>query len=1015
MKRSWLARRLLPALVAGALVLGVGPDARADDTADEAELQFQIGVEKYRGNDFRAALEHFLASNRLAPNRNVMLNIAKSYEQLNQYAEAYRYYTLILDSETDPGMRDRVAEYVQRITPKVAVLQIVTEPSGAIIYLNRKDLGARGNAPRNLGLNAGKYRIIAELPGYEPASTGLIDAQIGTITPISLKLQKVLGSVRFEGIEGVAVRTDSENGPVACTIPCEAKLPPGKQTLFLTKEGYQTLEQPVDVAGKETITVRPKMIALTGSVLVTSDVKEAIVSIDGKAVGVAPTLVTLPVGAHRVSIAQTGYVPVERDIVVRHDVQDRVALSLSEQSNELLNATTVTASRSLERVEDAPGSVTVITRQQILDMNARTLREVLNVFVPGMDVVPTYFRFGDRVNEGIYSRGLLSDFSSQVLILHNGQAKYNETTFSSAFTAIEFTLDNVERVEVSRSPIPLYGGSAITVINIVTREQYLNGVEANASMVTGDRDGPLQGGIRGKNFSATFGRDIGRWHLGGSVQFYDDNGQYHDKAAIRGGTADLQAANTLTTADPAGGPSTVSFLEAGRRSLRDGTKNGANATVNIRSKDQKYSAELAFKKVDKDAFFSSLLPSQSNDLYTYRSHVVLGALKYRPIDEVEFTVGGMQTKWTNIVNFGGVPFGGDESNYHAFVDGAYRKSLDLIKGRQNILAGVRFEGEGQYDASLLTWTDQSNWSRDRNDAKTFAPNDDRQVLGVYAEDNWKILDNLSLLFGGRFDFYNGFGTKVAGGRLRSAVFNPRIAATYSPAKVLLLKALYASAARPPSIYERTGVNLPPLAGSRATGNERIDTVEVSAAFKLDRFKFQATPFVQFYSDRIEFTQLDAAQPTLTAGNTGSTFVRGIDGDARFFFNPRNYLFANASYILSEDTRDDSRTLFLPSTYLNGGVNVNFANLNINVTQYFRGPRRVPTDATTGQPYVSQEFSGSTFWANLSVGYNVTPNLRPYLTIENITNTRNYVPLASPGLAIPLRSQSFWLGLQYALN
>ena len=46
------------------------------------------------------ALEHFLASNRLVPNRNVVYNIARAYEQLSRYADAHRAYTQALDGET---------------------------------------------------------------------------------------------------------------------------------------------------------------------------------------------------------------------------------------------------------------------------------------------------------------------------------------------------------------------------------------------------------------------------------------------------------------------------------------------------------------------------------------------------------------------------------------------------------------------------------------------------------------------------------------------------------------------------------------------------------------------------------------------------------------------------------------------------------------------------------------------------------------------------------------------------
>src|SRR5687768_14431225 len=81
---------LFVALVA--VVLTTSQRASADDAADEADLHFNLGADKYEAGDFKGALEHFLASNRLVPNRNVVFNIARTYEQLKRAPDAYRYY-----------------------------------------------------------------------------------------------------------------------------------------------------------------------------------------------------------------------------------------------------------------------------------------------------------------------------------------------------------------------------------------------------------------------------------------------------------------------------------------------------------------------------------------------------------------------------------------------------------------------------------------------------------------------------------------------------------------------------------------------------------------------------------------------------------------------------------------------------------------------------------------------------------------------------------------------------------
>ena len=78
-------------LIALNLLALAAPTASADGLADEAELHFQLGSDRYKALDFRGALEHFLASNRLVPNRNVVFNIARTFEQMRRYADAHRY------------------------------------------------------------------------------------------------------------------------------------------------------------------------------------------------------------------------------------------------------------------------------------------------------------------------------------------------------------------------------------------------------------------------------------------------------------------------------------------------------------------------------------------------------------------------------------------------------------------------------------------------------------------------------------------------------------------------------------------------------------------------------------------------------------------------------------------------------------------------------------------------------------------------------------------------------------
>jgi outer membrane receptor for ferrienterochelin and colicin len=223
--------------------------ARADDLADEADLQFQLGADRYKEGDFRGALEHFLASNRLVPNRNVSFNIARSYEQLKLYPEAFRYYTQALEAETDPAARARVETALGHIKPNVAVLKVVTEPPGATIYINRRDLGPRGSSPKVLGLAAGRYKVIAELAGYHPAESLEVDTQLAGETELHLKLEP-----KLEGLTGTLVVNADERGalievdgkPRAFT-PSIVTVPAGTHSVRISLKGFRTVTQTLEV------------------------------------------------------------------------------------------------------------------------------------------------------------------------------------------------------------------------------------------------------------------------------------------------------------------------------------------------------------------------------------------------------------------------------------------------------------------------------------------------------------------------------------------------------------------------------------------------------------------------------------------------------------------------------------------------------------------------------------------------------------------------------------------------
>ncbi len=454
---------LLLLLASSALV--ASPAALADDLADEAELQFQRGNESYESKDYKGALEHYLASNRLVPNRSVLYNIALTYEKLGQAPEAYRYYNDALEQETRPERRKNIEDGIARVSPSVAVLRVTTDPPGATIYLDRKDLGARGTTPRALGLPAGKRKLIVELPGYESQEQENVELKVGQEVKINLTLVAILGSVKVEGdAPGATVKLDSEDGKVLCTtVPCTALVPPGRHILVVQKPGYANADLPIDVPPKGNLTARVNLAAQTGTVVVNTDLRDALITIDDKPSGFTPAVLAVPVGKHRLKVTLSGFRPIEQVIEVEKAKEVKLDLQLTTQEE------VTAASRVTEAVEDAPASVSIITSQELRAMGYPTLAEAIRG-IRGM------YLSNDTSYDSIGVRGFArpGDYGNRVLITIDGHPA-NDNYIWSSYPGFDgrVDIDDIDRIEVVRGPgSVLYGTSAFfAVINLVTRSR----------------------------------------------------------------------------------------------------------------------------------------------------------------------------------------------------------------------------------------------------------------------------------------------------------------------------------------------------------------------------------------------------------------------------------------------------------------------------------------------------------------------------------------------------------------
>jgi outer membrane receptor for ferrienterochelin and colicin len=741
---------LPPLLLCGALAaaaLGALPAqrARADGLADEAELNFQLGAEKYRSGDFRGALQHFMLSNRLVPNRNVVFNIARTFERLQRYADAYRWYTDARDGETDASVVADIDAALARIAPQVALVAVETDPPGATLFIDRRDLGSVARAPRRLALPPGTYRILASLDGHEDAQSEPVEVRVGQVTPVRLSLRPIVGNVRVEAEGPTAVLVDDERAEPTCTAPCTLTLRPGPHLLFFRREGFRLPPRQVNVVARDTITVRATASAVTGSLVVTADERDALVEVDGAPVGFTPAVVpAVPVGTRRVRVTLRGYEPVERTIEIREGQQADLRGLRLVPSREV-----TTASRLPETLEDAPSSLSVITPQELEAFRYPTIYEALR----GTRGVALTF---DSAYSSVSVRGIgrPNDYGNRLLILQDG-AVLNDNLLYQSFTGFDGRVDlgDVDRIEVVRGPgSVLYGTGAVSgVVNLITRS----------------RDEPTSGWLGVSAYQDSVARARG----GFQANLGNDSGVWTSVAAARSGGREVTIPGVGTT-------ESFDAFEA--------------ATLTGRAWWR--SLTLQWFATHRDQLLPTAAFGTRFDDVRTRWRDTRGLVEVRFEPRLSDTVRLFTRTFANLYRFEG------DYTYDAATPGdviinteSYRGTWLGGEARLVIepLPELRVSAGGEVQASVTASLQGYENPRPDRGSYYLDASLPYQIYAAYALAEWRPSRALRVSAGARVDGWSTFGLNV----------NPRLAVILKPTTRDVLKLMAGRAFRAPSIYE----------------------------------------------------------------------------------------------------------------------------------------------------------------------------------------------------------------------
>jgi outer membrane receptor protein involved in Fe transport len=662
-------------------------------------------------------------------------------------------------------------------------------------------------------------------------------------------------------------------------------------------------------------------------------------------------------------------------------------LSLSD----LLSVKSTVASRTLESVEDAPGSTTVFTREQIQRMAVSTLEDLLN-YVPGFQVTSdaALGRMGRIVVRGAFSTG-----NSGVLLLRDGVPDWNPYDGSSWMLGRHVMLSDVERVEVVRGPASTMWGTnaSSAVVNIVT-------VKNRDTATAG------YGTIARRELAVNFHSEvIPGLKLSGSVQGYADNGftfkNYADAFGVTGNIKDPLSQYSATIRGEYKG-AMLTIRSVGTRWTE--FVNGAAASPLTRNSVDRYNADLAYKLNlgrTSDVTFGVTYSSDQSDSFSLNVPQGIPLIPGQPLARAWY--GGPFVS-VSVVRLRADatwrPFAGN--TFNAGLAGAYGWLPRAGQFSDHDPQTMADFGSFQMLTGNMNFVDQDAW---------------QALLGLYAQDAHRF-GRLSLVAGARLD-YTLMSAQLPGPfeRHRSWYLPvlPRVALSYKTPIASTVKLMYGRAFRAPSIGELTVAHNPTISGGLATQSslhpEMVDTGELAYTQNLfSRVSVTGTSYLSYAHDLILpgriLTPADSCFPvcapgSVALGNTGRLLTTGLELELKA--SPVNDLLLVGSYNrLFAAWRNGERADVEQSTNaFSADVGYSIAKVTFDVSGFYR------------QRLALVPKQGSYVMLSSRVSYRFLQHMKVSASVENILNDQ-FFGLTTYNLpnGAPARGRTFNVLLGY---
>lgn len=574
----------------------------------------------------------------------------------------------------------------------------------------------------------------------------------------------------------------------------------------------------------------------------------------------------------------------------------------------ILDEIVVTATRTGLSAFNAPAAVTVVNTENIQNMNASRLGDVLSQ-------VPSLYLRGGALGQsqgtvGTSGMSLRGIDQTRTLVLLDGQPIQDAGTGKVNWRAP--FVDDIERIEVVPGAFSsLYGSNAIGgVVNIITKQPDKRELTAKIKKGWGDASGEDASVYFRNKMENGFG------FVGGLGRQMRDSyvNDFIVKALVAGvaGTA-VNGAQAITTRE---GDPTFLIGDLGKTPWQ-----ATNAT-----------AKFFYDFNSRDKIFAGINYQETKVAYSPFNSYLSNATTGAPVTDGTLGINGQRIVWKNsdFTPFSSLPLYESSTRYFICYNGTLGNDYVLKVDLAKIDRAYNFSASGAtalWDSGTGTYSDSPNSAIDATVQLSFPLSDAHFLVGglalhqdqvnqnIYALSNWRdstsktslnsgysghsstasifiqdefaATEKMKFYLGGRWDDWRAQGDNFTAtsatefAERKVSAFSPKVSVTYKPMESLVLRTSFGRSFRTPTnqdLYSSTTSRGRTTTGDPDLQPERAETIEVGGDWRASATtKLSATLYQTLLSDLIYVKQVTTVTPLISQRiNAGKAQVRGIE-------------------------------------------------------------------------------------------------------------------------------------------